>query len=641
MSRRTQVEKLPNKYHLDKDDFAIIQGEVYKQLPCFYGNNYSVVKEKKTNEKFYMVKIDRVVDKCDFRNRYINFVYIAGNQEPFGYFKGYYIVNETRIPSNDPEKECCLYYKFDPANTLQCLMNEDPDNFLDDTAKSKTLIAIAAVLEYCHALGIQCRFIHPESIFYDKDKNPFVANFGYSDSIFNGSNSTFNRKVINSENSLFTDITNYIQPELLKNPDLKSYSCDVYAFGALLDKILEKYRHDINDEMFINLQNISQNCRENRCTSHEILNNITKLSNPLFKQCNMKKYTDYKKKILNNIYLTEELEPFGDDERALFVNASRKLNQKTDLQPQIKANILQNLIKSAKENYIPAIYKLALFLDSNNDTFIYDINTDVEYYDPFMWMEKAVECGVFKAPLLLSQMYSRRGLCKKSAKILEGRDQKFLIKWSVDDAMEKKISTAVKRFADIHAFENQMNEIYKDYKTGRPHYLLAILYRYGEISEKVLKGNDGLIRMSADDNDTNLIECYSCMSDAKFQTNIQISCRYLYEPAVAEYANFLIERKNELENAIDLINNFFSFHNCTYNCSSVKIQYVYAKICEKNGDLKQALRIYKESADGGYIKSHDEYLRLYKELYKDDANPAIIKYYELRKEPILSKNSTS
>ena len=146
------------EYHLDGKKIGTPSVH-YEKISFFY-NNPSYYEIKDSHKKpFYKVAILLTSDTYDYAQRYKNFIYIAGNKEPFGQFIGY-IQNQN---------ECQLFYRFNPNKTLSKLLKNDQKNILTDTVKSKTIFAVAAVLEYCHALGISCRFIHPESIFYDDD----------------------------------------------------------------------------------------------------------------------------------------------------------------------------------------------------------------------------------------------------------------------------------------------------------------------------------------------------------------------------------------------------------------------------------------------------------------------------------------
>lgn len=619
-------------------------------------------------KNFFKVQISILHDSYDIHQRYKNFLYIAGNNQPFGESKGFI----------QDDINCCLIYKFDPERTLQKLLEKDEDSFLDDTAKSKTVFAVAAILEYCHALGIGCRFIHPQSIFYDEEKNPFIANIGYSDSILNVPNSTFDRKMINKDNSIFNDIEDYVIPELYEKLNAYSFSADVYAFGTLLKKIGKDGRNKV-------ITNIIKKCHSLTITSSEILKTLVESGDtPLFEGCDMEQYEAYKERILNNMCQTTDLEPIGDDPKSLFVNASRLLNQNEILTPEIKENILNMLIsavtpgeKSKEMPFIPAVYMLANFLESNNDTFIYDINISDKNYDPIHWMEIALKGGVFEAPFKLAEMYNRRGLFNLSKEVYNRFDTPrnienclcyLMANYNNKDKLnrvannleykripefflQRKISEKLINLSNeinistISTFVSEMTELCQidkakgknpipQYITGKPLYLISVLYRDGMISEKVINGIDGMVPSPAvESKKVDLSEYEKYKDEDKRIEYLKKSADLLYEPAVAEYVEYLLDNEEVDETKIKyaerIINDFFSKENCKDDCSRLKIRHAYAKLLEKKGDKKMALRIYKESADRGYIKSHVDYLRLYED--EPDKNPLIIKYYQNRK----------
>ena len=187
---------LPPKYSLDEDKFAESESIDMDGSAIFYGSMHSKVKDRKTKKTYFKVEIPRD-NIYNFAQRYINFIYIIGNNPPFGKFKGY----------SQDEKKFCPYFEYDPNKTLQNILQEDfEEDILTDTVKSETIFAVAAALEYCHTMGVSCRFIHPESIFYDDKNRPNLTNFGYSESILNSPNIAFNSKMTNLKNPLFQDM---------------------------------------------------------------------------------------------------------------------------------------------------------------------------------------------------------------------------------------------------------------------------------------------------------------------------------------------------------------------------------------------------------------------------------------------------
>lgn len=650
-------EQLKN-YKLDEANFADSNASknfTYdSKSSAFYEGDVSIVREKKTKKLYYRITITSDNNICKFIERYKYFVYLADNKIPFGEFKGFSTKEDKNI----------IYYAYNPKTTLQSLLSDDPDEILDDTAKSKTVIAVAAALEYCHALGICCRFIHPESICYDDDNNPYIVNIGYSNSIYNAPNSTFNTKMINTENSLFTNIADYVSPELKKDINAATFSSDVYAFGTLLNIIAASNKKNANKKIFEIIEKCHLNNPDERYTSTEILKQFIELSDPLFKDCKMKTYNNYQKQILENIYYNAK--PSNKDNRSLFVYSTRLLDQNLHLNLKDKANILQKLITSANSNYIPAIYRLSLFLDSNIDTSIYDSKKPQELYDPLHWMKKLASYEFFRAPLVLSEMYNQRGLFKKADEVYRVNPRNHLCKIKLlipgtsnirelgriaykarrnpDISLEAKVLAEIKKIRnkeiEIEDFKANMEKLMENNLNGKIPYLLAVLYRNGSIPDDVIMGVDGILPLSKvegidedDDDNQPLID----RKEEEYLKYLKDASDLFYEPAVAEYALYLLSKK-KIEECKSLIDSFFSRYKCKYDYSKLRIQYAYAKLCEKIGEtndeekmIKRAIHIYKFTADRGYIRSNADYARLYS--VRKDANHVLINYYQKRSQP--------
>lgn len=695
-------------YQVDEDKFTESEKNTSDLNASFYNSSHTVAVEKKTNKTFIKIEIAKS-NPYHFDLRYQNFILIMGNSPPFGQFKGY----------NEDENITSFYIQYDQDRSLQHVLDgNDLWGKEAPTVKSKTVFAAAAALAYCHLIDVSCKFIHPESIIYDENLEPYIVNLGYSQSILNSDNTNFNERMTDLSNPLFKNISNYISPEMLKYPHSQPFPADVYSFGSLLYTIItgqpmfksnnkseildliQKGHPDIQDGLCNqSLKQLVINCHtpnpDKRYTSSQILDFLISLKEPLFKDCKMAEYKEYQQKILRYIYYNQDISTNESDPRKLFVrgscllnkimndvDANRDSNQNASKDPNkdpttIKLDTIMNicnyLSQAAQLGFTPAIYKYALFLDSN----IYTED------DPFKWMSKAANAEVYNAMYKLGEMYDRKGLYKKAFQVYEKyKDYNTRCKINYGIAQKAPIQTLLRQPIKIYEqnktpseavieillysylspirnkvtketaekFEEKIIQLSKKVMSGKPFYLLHVLYRDKSISVEVEKGIDGFLSLDPkNDKDENKFfassmnpsssnndqdESNISQDDKKCLEFLKKAADRLYEPAVADYTIYLLEQ-NKIKEAGNLLTKFFSRNKCKYDHSRARIQHAYAMYCEKKGKLdnnpiliKKALRIYKESADVGFIRSNADYVRLYQE--REDPNIMIIKYYSKR-----------
>jgi serine/threonine protein kinase len=99
----------------------------------------------------------------------------------------------------------------------------------DATAKSCTIVGIAAGLAYLHAGKIIHRDIKPSNILLDSEFRPKIADFGLS--------GLFPADMVRSSSSLHGALQ-YRAPELFTSPAIYDFSVDVYAFGMTVWSLL-------------------------------------------------------------------------------------------------------------------------------------------------------------------------------------------------------------------------------------------------------------------------------------------------------------------------------------------------------------------------------------------------------------------
>lgn len=692
--------ELEKSYSVNDSQFTESQRGGFDDSIKFYESVHSLVIDNKTKKTYYRLVISK---KSSVPQRYKNFIYIVGNHTPFGKFRGYSEDDENFYP----------YIEYDPQKTLQNILEGGFDDIFSDTVKCKTVFAIAAALEYCHTLDVSCRFIHPESIFYNKENNPYISNIGYSETILNAPNKVFNLNMTRTDNPIFHDNACYLAPELLKDPNAFSFQSDMYSFGALLLSLItrkklfesnnEKYiLSRINDNQYPKIEkdqcsplliDIVQKCLSKnpneRYTSSEVLEKLISTDKPLFPDCDMDTFSKYKKEILKNTYYHIE-DNKKISSREAFTIGSRLLKQKSNLENisfSDKKEIFEYFRHSANKGFSPAMYQYALLLDSKIETYVIKAVKDNQPFDPFYWMKKSISNGVYKAPIKYCEMYDRRGyhdiaaseysklspkdeFCSiRSMIISNGQQNKHYYKRPIDKIPNLEVRLETELYEETEKikysltqtkmgnFINKMAKLSKTYKSGKPLYYLAIFYKEGQIPESVRRGINGYLSIDTKIDDKRSILDFLGSSSAevdddediinepitdekRYKEAIKESANLLYEPAVAEYVILLLDNgtdteENKIKEATDLLNKFFNTFRCLNDYSRIRIQHARAKLLEVNGKrqnnqelVKNALRLYKEAADGGLVAGVADYLRLYNE--SDDKNDILIKYYQKR-----------
>jgi serine/threonine protein kinase len=99
----------------------------------------------------------------------------------------------------------------------------------DSTAKSCTILGIAAGLAFLHSIGITHRDIKPNNILMDADYRPRIADFGLAELIRD-----YGQKRSDTNHGAIA----YAAPELLHGDAIPTPAVDVYSFGLTVLHIL-------------------------------------------------------------------------------------------------------------------------------------------------------------------------------------------------------------------------------------------------------------------------------------------------------------------------------------------------------------------------------------------------------------------
>lgn len=221
MAKRREIERLPSNFIKYADD--------YETIEVIGGGQYGTVekvKEKATNKIFAKKIIP--VEEGDELGAPLYFI-----REFFSLLSIHYSglpilqLEACRLPENN--KPGFIITEYIEGGSLENLINKRFKH-CDDVPTTKMIIifGIAVALKFLHKFNLVHRDLKPANILLDKNKKPFLADFGFARDIAN-------IEIMTGKIGSY----DYMAPELFVADEIEpDKSIDVYSFAVLTLEIL-------------------------------------------------------------------------------------------------------------------------------------------------------------------------------------------------------------------------------------------------------------------------------------------------------------------------------------------------------------------------------------------------------------------
>ena len=492
-----------------------------------------------------------------------------------------------------PNSPTVFYKRY--SNSLAIVLDssdEDWDGKWDNTSKVKVIIGVASALKYMHNMNVIHGNLKPENVLFEKEFEPKVMDFGYTDYFQNGIS-------LEDIDKNYGPSVNYLPKEMLEGEYMNfSKAGDVYAYGVLCYEIISGKRifeglsakekvDKINSGIEIKLDSSVGNILKDliiKCVStdvdtrpsfEKIYDTLTNNYHELLPDIEEDKIIEYIKYVNNEIPFTSEVQ---SPHKKKIVNAiSRKINNpfqqeektvisRTKYYDQLDENA-KHIYESAENGDIKALIKTIISFCKGENGFPKSPEEAARHAEYSLSIYKNEPIVSYVYGIML---YNEFGM-KKNYKT--ARDMFKIAAEDKNALIKAQMAYACICEKGIGGLAN-ISDALKYYKLAADRGDIEAKYRYGKL---LLLKNDPTKRKESID--------YIKEASEKGNKDAQIQLGIIY-----------LEEKDgcKISECIRLFNNAIERSDALNN-----LGYIYQNGIGIEKDLEKAANYYKQSAEKG------------------------------------------